>query len=238
MQQEEIWDIDTAQRYDTLGTGMFAPEVLGPTVDRLAELAGDGPVLEFAIGTGRVAVPLAERGLPVTGIELSPAMIDQLRTKADEATIPGRPSSTSWRSWPGSSWRLGMQTGLEPNSPPSRVPTSPSTASRRTTSYARRWKSHARIACAWAARNCRQLGPARRGAGSMPAVCRISHTVDAPIDTPAVPARPGSAYGPSSDSPAPSEGSATGVLGILNSFIARRPGASSLAGRRANPVLV
>jgi SAM-dependent methyltransferase len=88
MRQEEIWDVDAAQRYDTPGTGMFAPEVLGPTVDRLAELAGDGAALEFAIGTGRVAVPLAERGVPVTGIELSRPMIDQLRTKADEATIP------------------------------------------------------------------------------------------------------------------------------------------------------
>ena len=63
MRQEEIWDVDTAQRYDTPGTGMFAPEVLGPTVDRLAELAGDGQALEFAIGTGRVAVPLASRGV-------------------------------------------------------------------------------------------------------------------------------------------------------------------------------
>ena len=88
MRQEDIWDVDAAQRYDTPGTGMFAPEVLGPAVDRLAELAGDGPALEFAIGTGRVAVPLAERGVPVTGIELSPAMIDRLRTKADDATIP------------------------------------------------------------------------------------------------------------------------------------------------------
>ena len=88
MQQDEIWDVDAAQRYDTPGTGMFAPEVLGPTVDRLAELAGDGRALEFAIGTGRVAVPLAERGVPVTGIELSRPMIDQLRTKVDEATIP------------------------------------------------------------------------------------------------------------------------------------------------------
>jgi SAM-dependent methyltransferase len=67
---------------------MFAPEVLGPTVDRLAELADGGRVLELAIGTGRVAVPLAERGVPVTGIELSRAMIDQLRTKVDEATVP------------------------------------------------------------------------------------------------------------------------------------------------------
>ncbi|PWU44408.1 SAM-dependent methyltransferase [Micromonospora globispora] len=88
MQQDEIWDVDAARRYDTPGSGMFAPEVLGPAVDRLAELVGDGRALEFAIGTGRVAVPLAERGVPVTGIELSRPMIDQLRTKANEATIP------------------------------------------------------------------------------------------------------------------------------------------------------
>lgn len=88
MQQDEIWDAETAESYDTPGTGMFAPDVLGPTVDRLAELADGGRVLEFAIGTGRVAVPLAERGVPVTGIELSQPMIDRLRTKVDEATIP------------------------------------------------------------------------------------------------------------------------------------------------------
>jgi SAM-dependent methyltransferase len=67
---------------------MFAPEVLGPTVDRLAELAGAGRALEFAIGTGRVAVPLAERGVRVAGLELSRPMVEQLRTKADEAAIP------------------------------------------------------------------------------------------------------------------------------------------------------
>jgi SAM-dependent methyltransferase len=88
MRQEDIWDVAAAQRYDTPGSGMFAPEVLGPAVQRLAELAGDGPALEFAIGTGRVAVPLAERGVPVTGIELSAPMLDRLRAKADEATIP------------------------------------------------------------------------------------------------------------------------------------------------------
>jgi SAM-dependent methyltransferase len=88
MPQDEIWDAETAHGYDTPGTGMFAADVLGPTVDRLAELAGDGRALEFAIGTGRVAVPLAERGVPVTGIELSRPMIEQLRTKADEAAIP------------------------------------------------------------------------------------------------------------------------------------------------------
>jgi SAM-dependent methyltransferase len=88
VRQEDIWDVDTAEGYDTPGTGMFAPEVLGPTVDRLAELAGDGRALEFAVGTGRVAIPLAEHGVPVVGIELSRPMVAQLRTKADETTIP------------------------------------------------------------------------------------------------------------------------------------------------------
>ncbi|GAA3506451.1 class I SAM-dependent methyltransferase [Streptomyces prasinosporus] len=88
MRQEEIWDADAAQRYDTPGSGMFAPEVLEPAVERLARLAGEGAALEFAIGTGRVAVPLAGRGVPVTGIELSRPMVERLRTKADEATIP------------------------------------------------------------------------------------------------------------------------------------------------------
>ncbi|MEV4682445.1 class I SAM-dependent methyltransferase [Streptomyces kurssanovii] len=88
MQKGNLWGADVARRYDTPGSGMFAPEVLGPTVDRLAELAGEGAALEFAIGTGRVAVPLAGRGVPVAGIEMSEPMIEQLRTKADEATIP------------------------------------------------------------------------------------------------------------------------------------------------------
>ncbi len=86
--QEEIWDVEVARQYDTPGTGMFAPEVLGPTVDRLVALADGGPVLEFAVGTGRVAVPLAGRGVPVTGVELSRPMVDQLRAKVDEATVP------------------------------------------------------------------------------------------------------------------------------------------------------
>jgi SAM-dependent methyltransferase len=88
MRQDEIWDADAAARYDTPDSGMFAPEVLGPAVDRLAGLAAGGAALEFAVGTGRVAIPLAARGVPVTGIELSRPMIDRLREKADEATIP------------------------------------------------------------------------------------------------------------------------------------------------------
>ena len=88
LRQDEIWDADVAARYDTPGEGMFAPAVLGPTVDRLVALAGGGRVLELAIGTGRVAVPLAERGVSVTGIELSAPMVARLREKADESAIP------------------------------------------------------------------------------------------------------------------------------------------------------
>jgi SAM-dependent methyltransferase len=84
----DVWDEDAAARYDTPGAGMFAPELLGPTVERLVRLADGGPALEFAVGTGRVAVPLRERGVPVTGIELSRPMVERLRAKADERTIP------------------------------------------------------------------------------------------------------------------------------------------------------
>jgi SAM-dependent methyltransferase len=87
VRQEDIWNAEAAARYDTPGEGMFASDVLDPAVDRLAELAGDGRALEFAIGTGRVGVPLAQRGVPVTGIELSRPMVDQLRTKLDDAAL-------------------------------------------------------------------------------------------------------------------------------------------------------
>jgi SAM-dependent methyltransferase len=88
MCNEDLWDTEAAERYDTPGAGMFSPEVLEPTVARLADLAGDGRALEFAIGTGRVAIPLMEQGVSVSGIEMSPAMVAQLRKKADEAAIP------------------------------------------------------------------------------------------------------------------------------------------------------
>jgi SAM-dependent methyltransferase len=60
---------------------MFDPAVVGPTVDFLADLAGSGRALELGIGTGRIALPLAERGVPVHGIELSRAMAARLRAK-------------------------------------------------------------------------------------------------------------------------------------------------------------
>jgi SAM-dependent methyltransferase len=88
MTSSDLWDAATAERYDADSAEQFAPEVLDPAVELLARLAGDGPALEFAIGTGRVAIPLAERGVRVTGIELSEPMVAQLRRKVDEGTLP------------------------------------------------------------------------------------------------------------------------------------------------------
>ena len=70
-----------AAAYDERSASMFDPAVVGPAVDRLAQLAGDGRALEFAIGTGRIALPLAERGVRVAGIDSSDAMLALLRDK-------------------------------------------------------------------------------------------------------------------------------------------------------------
>ena len=59
-----------------------------PAVDLLADLAGGGPVLELAIGTGRVALPLAERGLDVEGVEASPEMVAKMRAKPEGDRLP------------------------------------------------------------------------------------------------------------------------------------------------------
>ena len=76
-----------AARYDERSAAMFDPAVVNPVVDVLAEFAGDGGALEFAIGTGRIAVPLAERGVRVAGIDDSEAMIARLREKPGAAGI-------------------------------------------------------------------------------------------------------------------------------------------------------
>ena len=70
-----------AAGYDEDSAGMFDPAVVGPAADMLAALAGDGAALEFAIGTGRIALPLAERGVRVAGIDNSEAMLALLREK-------------------------------------------------------------------------------------------------------------------------------------------------------------
>ncbi len=87
MSSSDVWDAATAAGYDREAAFMFAPDVLDPAVDVLAELAGEGPALELAIGTGRVAVPLTDRGVPVAGIELSQPMTDELHRKRPEIPV-------------------------------------------------------------------------------------------------------------------------------------------------------
>ncbi|MFC3896659.1 class I SAM-dependent DNA methyltransferase [Lentzea rhizosphaerae] len=88
MTSSELWSRATADRYDAEQTELFSAAVLEPTLALLTELAGDGRALEFAIGTGRVGVPLRERGVPVVGIELSEHMAAVLRRKIDEDALP------------------------------------------------------------------------------------------------------------------------------------------------------
>ncbi len=80
-EEKARWDAETAQRYDTPGEGMFEPGLLQATAGFLYSLAGGGKALELGVGTGRVALPLAERGVEVHGLDLSPAMLDRLRGK-------------------------------------------------------------------------------------------------------------------------------------------------------------
>ncbi len=83
---EDYFGEEVAARYDD-DARMFDPAVVDPTVDFLAELAGEGGALEFAIGTGRIALPLAQRGVPVHGIDLSEAMVARLRAKPGSEAI-------------------------------------------------------------------------------------------------------------------------------------------------------
>ena len=70
-----------AAGYDDGAAELFRPEAVDPVVDLLADLAGDGAALELGIGTGRIALPLAARGIPVHGIDMSRAMVARLRAK-------------------------------------------------------------------------------------------------------------------------------------------------------------
>ena len=84
---ENYFDGWIAQRYEVLWPHLFDPEVVGPAVNFLADLAARGPVLELGIGTGRLALPLSRRGIRVYGIDLSPAMVEQLRSQPGSADI-------------------------------------------------------------------------------------------------------------------------------------------------------
>ncbi|SBW22726.1 type 11 methyltransferase [Candidatus Protofrankia californiensis] len=76
-----------AATYDESLADMFEPSAVNSAVDVLAELAGGGRALELGIGTGRLALPLARRGIPVHGIDLSPAMVARLHVKPGSEAI-------------------------------------------------------------------------------------------------------------------------------------------------------
>ena len=76
---ENRFDEWIAERYEILWPELFEPALLDSTADFLAELSKGGPALELGIGTGRIALPLSQRGVRVRGIDLSPAMVAQLQ---------------------------------------------------------------------------------------------------------------------------------------------------------------
>ena len=76
-----------AERYDDTSAEMFGPSKVEPVVDCLVELATGGSALELGIGTGRIALPLAQRGIRVHDIDLSEAMVAKLRAKPGASAI-------------------------------------------------------------------------------------------------------------------------------------------------------
>jgi hypothetical protein len=87
MPKENYFGEGVAEHYDETSEDMFAPDVIDPIVDFLARMAGDGAALELGIGTGRIALPLRQRGVRVHGIDLSPEMIEQLQAKPGSSDI-------------------------------------------------------------------------------------------------------------------------------------------------------
>lgn len=79
---KDYFDERIAERYETYWPESFNPAVVEPAVNFLADLAGAGGALELGIGSGRLALPLSQRGVRVHGIELSPAMVEQLQAKS------------------------------------------------------------------------------------------------------------------------------------------------------------
>ncbi|OEV03019.1 class I SAM-dependent methyltransferase [Streptomyces oceani] len=84
----DVWTERVARGYDESSAYLYAADVLGPAVDFLASRAGPAGALEFALGTGRVALPLRERGVRVAGIEKSEPMLRQFRAKPGSEAVP------------------------------------------------------------------------------------------------------------------------------------------------------
>jgi 16S rRNA A1518/A1519 N6-dimethyltransferase RsmA/KsgA/DIM1 with predicted DNA glycosylase/AP lyase activity len=87
MHDDGVFGDEIAAQYDEFHAEKFDPAVVDPMVDFLAELAGNGQALELAIGTGRIGLPLARRGIRVHGIELSRAMVARLQAKPGSEAI-------------------------------------------------------------------------------------------------------------------------------------------------------
>jgi SAM-dependent methyltransferase len=85
--RRNYFDERIARRYDIRWAEQFEPAFVDPTVSFLANLAGTGAALELGIGTGRIALPLSQRGVRVHGIELSPAMVARLQAKPGSGEI-------------------------------------------------------------------------------------------------------------------------------------------------------
>lgn len=81
MLDDGYFDEAVAAGYDDPGWDMFHPEKIDPVVDFLIARVGSGRALELGIGTGRIALPLAQRGIPVAGIDISRAMVARLAAK-------------------------------------------------------------------------------------------------------------------------------------------------------------
>jgi SAM-dependent methyltransferase len=75
------FDERIAERYEAYWPDLFEPAAIDPVVSILADLADEGGALEFGVGTGRIALPLSQRGVHVHGIDLSPAMVARLQAE-------------------------------------------------------------------------------------------------------------------------------------------------------------
>jgi len=101
-----MWGPELAEIYDSTYTAKFEPAVLEPMVGLLADLAAGGPALEFAVGTGRIALPLSARGVTVHGLELSTHMAARLSAKPGADAIPVTIGDMTTSQVPGAPFRL------------------------------------------------------------------------------------------------------------------------------------
>lgn len=100
------WGPELAEVYDKTYSAMFGPSVLNPVIGLLADLARGGPALEFAVGTGRVALPLSARGIAVHGLELSRHMAERLFAKPGADAVPVTIGDMTTTRVPGTPFKL------------------------------------------------------------------------------------------------------------------------------------